>query len=108
MGRLVDADHVVHQNFGVGLLAQDGADGLGDIGRGQDGERHLIEQGLERVMIAPIDDGHIHRELGESDGCVKATKAAAYDDYTRPPARRLLQRFGQFAQNASPRCASHA
>ena len=52
----VDGNHLVHQHLGVFLMAQDGADGLRNIGRGKHRQRHLVEQRLEGVVILAVDD----------------------------------------------------
>ena len=56
----VDADHLVHEHLSVALMAQDGADGLGNVGGREHGQRHLIKQRLKEIMIAPIDQGYIN------------------------------------------------
>ncbi len=71
----VDADDFVHQHLGVALVAQDGADGLGNVGRRQHGQRHLVEQRLKGVMIAAVDHGDIDGQAREAFGCVQAGKA---------------------------------
>ena len=48
---------------GVGLAAQDGADGLCDIGRRKHRQRHLVKQRLKGVVVAPVDDGYVHRQV---------------------------------------------
>ena len=56
----VDPVHFIHQDFGIGLVAQDAADGLGDVGRRKDSQSHLVEQRLKSMMVAAIYDGHIY------------------------------------------------
>ena len=43
----VDGDHLIHEHLSVALVAQNGADGLGDVGRREHGQRHLVEQRLK-------------------------------------------------------------
>jgi hypothetical protein len=62
----VDGDDFVHQDLGVGSVAQDGADGLGDVGRGKHGEGDLIEQRLKDVVVAAVDDGDVDGQLGQA------------------------------------------
>ncbi len=104
----VDADHLIHQDFSVVVMAQDGADGLGDVGRRQHRERHLIEKRLKEVMIAAVDQGHVDGQVREALGRVEAGKASADDDHAGT-ARRLLVlwRFGQFAHYLN-RCANES
>ncbi len=56
-------------------MAQDGADGLSDVGRRKHGERNLIEQRLKCEVIAAIDYGDVNRQMLEAFGGVKAGKA---------------------------------
>ncbi len=96
----VDADYLIHQHLGIALMAQDGADGLGNVGGRQHRQRHLIEQGLEEVMIAAVDQGYIDGQVRQPGGGVQAGKASADDDHAGPAARLLLVlgRFGEFTQ----------
>ena len=93
----VDADDLIHQHFGVALVAQDGADGLGDVGRRKHRERHLVEQRLKQMMIAPVDHGDIDRQVRQARGRVEAGEAST-DDRPRGGGAALLLvvwRFGQ-------------
>jgi hypothetical protein len=79
----VDRGDLVHENFNVGLVEKDGADGLGNVCRRKHGQRDLIEQRLEGVVIAAVDEGDIDGQMGQGFGGMKAGKAAAYDDDAR-------------------------
>ena len=57
----IEGDGFVHEDFGIGVVAQDAADGRGDLGRRKNGQRHLIEERLKGKVIAAVDDGHVHR-----------------------------------------------
>ena len=95
--RRVDAHYLVHQHLGILLAAQDGADGLGDVGRREHSQRHLVKQRLEGVMVAPIYHGYVHRQTGQSFGRVKAGKASADDHHAGTASLRWFERSGQFA-----------
>ena len=69
-------------------MAQDGADGLGDIGRGKHGQRDLVEQRLKCVVIATVDYGDIDWQVREALGRVQAGKARADDDDAGAVSRR--------------------
>jgi hypothetical protein len=69
-------------------MAQDGSDGLSDVGRGKHGERDLVEQRLKGVMIAAIDYRDVDRQMREPFGGVKAGKACADDDNAGMVSRR--------------------
>jgi len=96
-GRDVDGDDLVHEHLGVGLAAEDGADGLGNVGRRQYGEGNLVKQGLKGVVVAAVDYGDVDRQAGKAPGCVEAGKATADDDHAGTAEQRLLKRFGQLA-----------
>ena len=95
----VDAHNLVHQDLGIPVLAQDGADGLGNVGRREDGEGDLVEERLKGVVVAAVYDGNVYRKVGQSVGGMDAGKAAAYDDDAGAGVERLFKRFGQFTQN---------
>ena len=61
-------------------MAQDGTDGLSDVGWGKHRERDLVEQRLKSVMIAAIDYRDIDRQMPKPFGGVEAGKACADDD----------------------------
>jgi hypothetical protein len=78
-----DAGDIAEQHGEVGLLPQDGADRLRDVGRGETGGGDLVEQWLEEVMILPVDDrdaGEFGRELLRKG---KTAEAAAEDHDVR-------------------------
>ena len=43
------------------LVRENRADGVRDVSRRQRGCRHLVQEGLEEVMVPPVDDGHPDR-----------------------------------------------
>ena len=90
----VDCDDFIHQHFSVALVAQDGADGLSDVGRRKHCQRDLIEQRLKGVVIAAIDYGDVDRQACEPFCSVKAGKARADDDHSRPTSRRRVDGCG--------------
>ena len=60
---------------------------------GQDGERYLVEQGLEGVVIATIDQGHVDGHVGQGHSSRKAGEAAA--DHDHPGARGQVLHRGR-------------
>src|SRR5580698_1309959 len=78
----VKAGGLVHEDFDVLVVAEEGADGLGDLCRREDGERNLVEQRLEGVVVLAVDEGDVEREFGELEGCVDSGEASADDHYT--------------------------
>ena len=61
-------------------MAQDGADGLSNVGGREHGQRDLVEQRLKGVVIAAVDHRDIDRQVPETFGSVKAGEASADDD----------------------------
>ena len=97
----VEADGLVHEDFDVLMVAQDGADGLRDVGGREDGKRDLVEQGLEDVVVLAVDQGDVDGELCEVDGGVDAGKAAA-EDYNAFAYRARYNRLCSCHRSASP------
>jgi hypothetical protein len=62
--RPIDAGRIGQQDARVLLFAENAADGYGDLSRRQAGHRHLVEEWLEQVMIAAIDQRHLHWQFG--------------------------------------------
>jgi hypothetical protein len=96
----VDADDLVHQNLGVPVLAQDGADGLGDVSRREHGKGYLVEQRLKGMMVSAVYHGDVYREMGQAVGGVNSGKAATDDYHAGAAGGRFLvfSGFGEFAQ----------
>ena len=60
----------------------------GDFGRGERGGRDLIEQRLEQMMVAAVDQGDLHRRTGKPEGALQPTETGADDHH----AMRLFRR----------------
>ena len=98
-GGNVDRHDLVHQDLRVGVLAEDGANGLGDVGRGEDGERDLVEERLKDVVVAAVHDRYVDGEFGQAFCRIDAGKAAADDDDARTD---VSERFGESGQGVPP------
>ena len=90
-GPRVDAGDLGQQDRRVALLGKNTADGPGDVGRRQVGGRHLIQQRLEQVVVALVDDDHVDRRVPQLLGRRQAAEAGADDDHTRSAAMGLLK-----------------
>ena len=55
----VDAHGRTEQDRRVPLATQDRAQRLGDLARGQGTRRDLVQERLEEVEVAPIDERHL-------------------------------------------------
>ena len=79
----VYADHFTQTNCDVSLMPQHGSDGQRNIGWRQGRGRNLIQQRLEQVIIAAVDQcDPAGRPAERMDGRDPA-KAASYDDDMR-------------------------
>jgi hypothetical protein len=81
----IDALDPAQQHTRIGLAAQDAADGRRDIGGREARRRHLIEQRLEQIVVAPVDDGHIDRNLGQGLRGGQAAKSCPQDHHAMAP-----------------------
>ena len=82
----VEADGLAEDDRRVALLAQDRAQRLGDLARRQRAGRDLVEQRLEQVEVAPVDEGQpTSGSMPRLLGRVQPGEAAADDD---DPVRR--------------------
>jgi hypothetical protein len=61
----VHGAHLRQQDRHVGRPAQDRAERGRDVGGVQRRGRHLVEQGLEEVVVATVQERHPHRSAGQ-------------------------------------------
>jgi hypothetical protein len=61
------------------VVAEDGPNGLCNIGRGEHGKRDLVKERLKRVVIAAIDERDVDWQLGRFHCCVNAGKSSTDD-----------------------------
>ena len=79
--RGIDVGHPAEQDPRIRLVAQKGADRRGDVRRRQRRRRHLIEQRLEQVIVAPVDEGDPAGCIAQGLRSAKATEASADDNH---------------------------
>ena len=79
----VDIRHVAEQYAHVGLTSEDAPQRRGDIGRRECARRHLIQQRLEQVKVAAIDERHADRRPPQGQGGVESAEPAADDHDVR-------------------------
>ena len=80
---LIDAAHAAVAETNVLGVAEDRADGKGDVGRFESGRRHLVEQRLKRVEVVLVDDGHAHVATGQTLGGGDPGEPSPKDDDVR-------------------------
>ena len=72
-----------HENPDVRLVAEQDADRSRDIGRRKAGRRDLIEQGLEQVVVAPVDHGHPAGRVMKAQRRRQAAETGTDDHHVR-------------------------
>ena len=88
----IDADDLRQHDAAVFRVPQDAADRRGDIGGRERRGRHLVEQRLKEVVVAPVDDGHTQRSARKPLGGGKAAEPCAHDDDAREPGLHVRNR----------------
>ena len=76
----VDGGRFAEYDRCVLLPPQDPPDRHGDVARVQRRRGDLVEQRLEQMVVAAIDDRQVHRGAPERPGGVEAAESAAEDD----------------------------
>ncbi len=82
---VADAHDLTEQDAHVGLGGDERADRSGDVARIQPCGGHLVEQRLEQVVVAPVDEGDVHRRVGERSRRRQPAESAADDHDMRIP-----------------------
>jgi hypothetical protein len=77
----VDVDYLAEQHRGVALLVQDVAQRRGDLARRQGTGRHLVEERLKEVKVAPVDQRDLHRRTPQRLCRIKSAETAPDDDH---------------------------
>ena len=75
----VNMNGFAQENLRVFLFAQNLAKRAGDIRGGKRAGGDLVEQRLEEVVVAAIDQGDLDRGVFQGQGGAEATEAAAED-----------------------------
>ena len=77
----VDAVHLCHDHRGVGLVAQHPANRHGDVGGIEHRRGHLIQQGLEQMVIGAVDECDPHIGFGQRARGREPSEPATDDDH---------------------------
>ena len=78
----IDGDGLCQKNPCIFLSAKDGAYRVGNIAGGQPGRGDLIQQRLEQMIIATIDDGDTDIAILQGSRCAQAPEPCSHDDDT--------------------------
>jgi len=84
----VEVRHLGQLDADVLAPPDDVADRRGDLPGRQHARRHLVQQRLEQMVVATIDQRDVDGSVGEHPDRRQPTEAAADDDHPVP--RRLL------------------
>jgi hypothetical protein len=79
---------------GVGLVGEDLPQRWRDVAGRQQRGGHLVEQGLEQVVVEPVDEDDLGRGVAQAPADAQATEAAADDDDARRPVVSLRAAVG--------------
>ena len=88
----VEAGHLGELDAHVLRPAQDVPQRRRDLTGREDAGRDLVQQRLEQVVVAPVDQRDVDRQLSEEPARRQATEAAADDDDAMPGVARRARR----------------
>ena len=69
----IDPGGLTEQHCRIALIPQDRADRRGDVG-GRQTRGRLVKQRLEKVVIAVVDQGHVHRSMAQANAALRPPK----------------------------------
>ena len=75
----IDARDLRHHHQGVGLATQDESDRLSNVRRSQGRRGHLVEKRLKEMVVAAVDEQHVHCRVLEGTGSEKPTETTPDD-----------------------------
>ena len=84
----VEPRHLGELDPDVLVAPDDVPDRRRDLAWREHARGNLVQQRLEQVVVAPVDQRHVDGSVGEIPGCRQATEACADDDDAVP--RRLV------------------
>ena len=81
--RQVDRGGLGQHDLDVLLAAEDPADRSRDVRRAEGGRGHLVEQGLEEVVVRAVDHRDAHRGAFQGAGCGQPAEPGSEDHDVR-------------------------
>jgi hypothetical protein len=100
----IDVHHLAQEHPGVGLVPEDVTDRRRDLALAQNPDHHLVEQGLEEVMVSPVDHRDLDLPAPQRPGGKQAPEAAAHDRHPIPATLRSVRSsHGHASQRTSLR-----
>ena len=89
----IDIDHLSQQDLNIGRIAHHLTQGGGDIGLRHQSRSHLIQQRLEEVEVAFIDQGDAHWLTRETMADLQARETTPNHHNVGPVQHRLIGRI---------------
>ena len=77
----IDGKRLTEQDSRIPMPAQHGAQRRGDLTRGKRAGRHLVQQWLKQMKIAPVDQRHFHRRVAQGLRGVQSAETPSQNDY---------------------------
>ena len=77
----IEAGHLGQLDSNVAVLAHDVAQRLGDLSRRQHSRGDLVQQGLEEVVVAAVDQRHVDGSVPEGADGGQATESPSDNDH---------------------------
>ena len=77
----IDVRHFAEEHADIGLIGQHRPDRCRDVGRIQTRRRHLVEQRLEEVVVAAVDQRDPNRRIGEPSRRRQPAETSADDHH---------------------------
>ncbi len=102
-GGRINVAYLAQQHANVFLGAQDAAQGRGNLARRERSRRHLVHQGLKKVIVAAIDEGDRDRRGFESSCGIKPAKTPSKDNNFVRAAHRSAGPHDHCLLNRMPR-----
>src|ERR1019366_1183823 len=82
----VDAGDRGEPEVAVGDAAEDGPHRVRDVGGVEERRRHLVEEGLEEVVVVAVDQGHVDVDVTKPLHGGQPAEAGAHHHHVGPPA----------------------
>ena len=101
LGHSIDAIDVGEQRRDIGPVAQQIADRPGDFRCCKRGGCDLIEQRLEQMVVAPVDQRDLHRRAGETERRLQPAETSADNHHAVGVCRRCAHEMRPLGSDVS-------
>jgi hypothetical protein len=87
----IDSRDLGQHDKDISLVAQNGADGLRDVGGRKRRGGHLVQKWLKQMVVIAIDYQHFRRRMPQCAGGEQSAETAANNEHTGPAWRPQYQ-----------------